>query len=67
MSRATPDYLVSLGIRKDYAHKVKIYKGQGCKECDGVGSKGRIAIHEVLRMTSLLYNAIVKKRNSSRT
>ena len=63
--RATPDYLISLGIRKDFAHKVKVYKGQGCGECDGIGSKGRIAIHEVLRMTSQLYDAIVKEATAA--
>ena len=58
--KATPDYLISLGIKKDFAPKVKTYKGQGCKECAGTGGKGRIAIHEVLRMTSELYDAIVR-------
>ena len=57
---AAPNYLISLGIRKDYANKVKIYKGQGCKQCNGAGNKGRVAIHEVLRMTSQLYDAIVR-------
>lgn len=63
--RATPDYLISLGIRKDFANKVKAYKGEGCKECDGIGTKGRVAIHEVLRMTSQLYDAIVKEATAA--
>ena len=63
--RSNPDYLISLGIRKSFAHKVKIYKGKGCKACDGVGSKGRVAIHEVLRMSSHLYDAIVKNSTAA--
>lgn len=63
--RATPDYLISLGIRKDFSNKVKAYKGEGCKECDGIGTKGRVAIHEVLRMTSQLYDAIVKEATAA--
>ena len=64
-ARANPDYLISLGIRNDFANKIKVYKGQGCQACDGIGSKGRVAIHEVLRMTSKLYDAIVKKATAA--
>ncbi len=64
-TQASPDYLLNLGIRKDFAHKAKVYKGQGCEECNGLGSKGRVAIHEVLRMTSQLYNAIVREATAA--
>lgn len=63
--QATPEYLIGIGIRKDFADQVKAYKGQGCNECDGTGTKGRIAIHEVLKMSSQLYNAIVKQATAS--
>ena len=29
----------------------KLYKGEGCTECNGSGYKGRIAIHEIICMT----------------
>jgi type IV pilus assembly protein PilB len=29
----------------------KIYKGEGCSDCNGSGYKGRIAIHEVVVIT----------------
>lgn len=59
--QANPSYLISLGINKDFAHKVKIYKEEGCKKCEGLGSKGRVAVHEVLQMTPQLYDAIIDK------
>ncbi len=30
---------------------LKFYKGEGCKECQGLGYKGRIGVYEVLVMT----------------
>ncbi len=62
---ATPAYLVSLGIRKEYAHKIKVYKGKGCIFCKNMGFKGRVAIHEVLRMTSKLHDAIVQNASAA--
>lgn len=59
--QANPDYLIKLGINKDFAHKLKVYKEQGCEKCEWMGSKGRIAIHEVLPMTPQLYDAIIDK------
>ena len=59
------DFLVNLGIREEFAVNAKIYKEHGCKKCDGLGFKGRIAIHEVLKMTDLLYEAITKGSNSN--
>ena len=58
--RVNAGYLIDLGIKKDFADRVKVYTGKGCKMCDGIGTKGRVAIHEVLNMTARLYDAIVK-------
>lgn len=38
----------------------KIYRAQGCKHCNGKGTKGRIALFEVLSMTSELEDAVNK-------
>ncbi|WP_425448623.1 GspE/PulE family protein [Dethiothermospora halolimnae] len=37
-----------LGIEED----VTLYKGQGCNKCYNTGYKGRIAIHEIMPLTS---------------
>ena len=48
----TPKVMVDLGIHHPkYADKVvKAYKGAGCSACGGTGNKGRIAVHEVLKL-----------------
>ncbi|MCQ2532984.1 MAG: Flp pilus assembly complex ATPase component TadA [Clostridia bacterium] len=39
----------------------KIYRGEGCTECNGSGYKGRIAIHEVVVMTKAM-KVLIEKR-----
>ncbi len=39
---------------------VKIYAGQGCRNCDGTGYKGRTAIFEILSISKDIKNAISK-------
>ena len=39
----------------------KLYRGEGCSECNGSGYKGRIAIHEIVVMTSAMKNLIEKR------
>ena len=49
---------------KDFIGKeIKLYKGAGCKFCSGKGTKGRVAISEVLIMTSEL-EALTAQRPS---
>ena len=43
--------LIKAGYTEETAKKVKTYKGAGCKACGKTGSKGRISIYEVLRMS----------------
>jgi len=39
----------------------KLYKGEGCQDCNGSGYKGRIAIHEIVVMTSAMKTLIEKR------
>jgi len=39
----------------------RIYKHTGCKECEGKGFKGRIAVHEVLHVDEELKKLMVEK------
>ena len=45
------------GINLD---KLTLYKSKGCKECLGNGYKGRLAIHEVMKMTENMAIAVNK-------
>jgi len=38
---------------------VKVYKGKGCRQCDGSGYKGRTAIFEMLNISSAIKKAII--------
>ncbi len=43
----------------------KIYRPVGCKFCGNKGTKGRIALYEILRMTPKLENIIVQKSSEN--
>jgi type IV pilus assembly protein PilB len=42
----------------------KLYKGSGCELCRGTGYKGRLAVHEVMKVGSELRQAIYKGESS---
>ncbi len=42
---------------------IKIYKATGCEECDQTGYRGRLAIHEVLPVTTEIKKMIGKNAN----
>ncbi|SME89150.1 type IV-A pilus assembly ATPase PilB [Pseudobacteriovorax antillogorgiicola] len=55
-----PEYLIELGIPHQEVHKVKAYKGAGCDKCSGAGTRGRVAIHEVMTVSDELRSSIMK-------
>ena len=56
----TPQVMVELGIHPEYAEKVQAYHGTGCSACGGTGYKGRIAVHEVLKLSDPVREAILR-------
>jgi len=42
-----------------------LYAGEGCKECDNSGYRGRIGIYEVLEVTDNIRAAIMQRKNAS--
>ncbi len=38
----------------------KLFKGKGCKHCGNKGTKGRVAVYEVLSMTKKLEDIVIK-------
>jgi len=56
----TPQIMIDLGIHPQYADKVKAYKGAGCPACGGTGNKGRVAVHEVLKLSDPVREAILE-------
>jgi type IV pilus assembly protein PilB len=61
--KTTPDELIACGFAPASAEKIKVYHGKGCEICNGTGYKGRVAIYEVLQVTSKIRELIL--RNAS--
>ena len=49
-----PQVLLDLGIHPDDVDETNIYKGEGCRTCNGTGYRGRIAVYEIMQMTEEL-------------
>tara|TARA_B100000749_G_scaffold280896_1_gene280667 strand:- start:36449 stop:38164 length:1716 start_codon:yes stop_codon:yes gene_type:complete len=57
--KVPPDVLIGLGVPEERLPEFdKLKKGEGCQQCDGSGTSGRVAVHEVLQMTSEVKAAI---------
>lgn len=56
------DELNLLGSNKDgqQLSSLTFYKGGGCKQCDGLGYRGRVGLYEVLEVTPTISDLIVK-------
>ncbi len=59
-SKAPLEELIACGIAPSSAEKIKVYKGAGCEFCNGTGYKGRVAIYEVLDMTPMVKEIVLK-------
>ncbi|MFT6068831.1 MAG: type IV pilus assembly protein PilB [Bacteriovoracaceae bacterium] len=53
--------LVACGIAPSSAEKIKVYKGTGCEYCNNTGYKGRVAIYEVMGMSTMLKEVILRE------
>jgi len=57
----TDDEMVLLRRAKDEAPVVKIMRPAGCPKCGGSGYKGRVGVHELLKMSDELRSMINKR------
>ncbi len=60
VAQASVEELVSCGIAPGSAKKIKVYKGAGCDACNGTGYKGRVAIYEVMAMSPLVKEVVLR-------
>ncbi len=57
----SPQYLLDLGVSEaDLDLYETVYEERGCQACNNTGYKGRVAIHELLEMTTEIREAINK-------
>jgi type IV pilus assembly protein PilB len=56
----TTDMLIKAGIAPHFASRLKPMKGAGCGVCGNTGNKGRVAVHEVLKVNDPIREAIMR-------
>jgi type IV pilus assembly protein PilB len=56
--------LIKCGFAPASAEKLKVYHGAGCEICGGTGYKGRVAIYEVMDVTSKVKDLILKNASA---
>ncbi|PYS55633.1 MAG: type IV-A pilus assembly ATPase PilB [Acidobacteria bacterium] len=57
--------LFELGFKLDEIATLKIFRGAGCKICNGSGYKGRVGLYEVMEITADLQEAIILNATSA--
>ena len=59
--KVADEVLIKLGVKpENLGDYKKLRKGEGCDECGGSGLKGRLAIFEMMQMTTAVKEAIYK-------
>lgn len=59
--KVSEDVLLKIGVQKeDLPLFKKMKRGEGCEICGGTGLKGRVAIFEMMKMTTAVKEAIYK-------
>lgn len=61
----TVDMLVSIGVPRKYASKLKIFESVGCDHCNGTGTVGRVAIYEILEVSDPIKDLIIENAPTS--
>ena len=59
-----PAALVDIGFTKDEAKDAKIYKPNGCSQCNNTGYKGRTGLFEVMKVNQNIKDMILAKASS---
>ena len=52
--------LLELGFEPQEIERLRVFRGAGCKVCNGTGYKGRVGLYEVMEMTADIKEAIVR-------
>ena len=60
----TDDELSAIGISKEQTEEHKIYKADGCKECQHIGYKGRTGIYELMTFNDELRDLVLQQAST---
>ena len=56
--------LINVGFTPEEANEVKCYIGNGCRQCNGTGYRGRIALYEVMPLKEELKELVLQGANA---
>src|SRR5207253_10007510 len=56
--------LAELGFEPQEIDTLRVFRGAGCKICNGTGYKGRVGLYEVMEITSEIKEAIIRNATS---
>jgi type IV pilus assembly protein PilB len=60
-----PDALRRMGMSEDQIASATIYRGRGCRTCNEMGYKGRVALYEVMPFTDDLKELVLQGASSA--
>ncbi len=52
--------LIDMGMKREDAARVKIFRGRGCKNCSNTGYRGRIALYEIMPFIDSLKELVLQ-------
>ena len=58
--KADPQVLLEFGFTEQQVASAQLVKGTGCKNCNGSGYRGRIALYEVMRFSEQLKEMVLQ-------
>ena len=58
--QADPVMLADFGFTEDQIARAQLMKGEGCKNCNGSGYRGRVALYEVMRFSDALKEMVLQ-------
>lgn len=61
----TPEELATIGLEQKNVVGVTFYEAVGCEECTQTGYKGRLAIFEMMEMTSAMAKLVMERADTS--
>jgi type IV pilus assembly protein PilB len=61
-----PEVLNQAGITAEMLVDAKLMKGEGCNHCNRSGYRGRIAVYEIMRLTSTIRELIFQNASTSK-
>jgi len=60
------EFYHEMGLNKEGAKKIEVFRSVGCEECRGTGFRGRTGIYELMPISDNIKELILSRQSSSR-